>query len=104
MPKFVLYGYNVDNDVRLTANWSLDSVYYIKRIDNDMSLNVGDLEGRKRFSVEIFSVMGKFMGRILLDEVNVHLVMKSLRNAGYANGVYIFRSDALHKNFRVRLE
>ena len=101
---FVLYGYNVDNDVRLTANWSLDSVYYIKRIDNDMSLNVGDLEGRKRFSVEIFSVMGKFMGRILLDEVNVHLVMKSLRNAGYANGVYILRSDALHKNFRVRLE
>ena len=101
---FVLYGYNVDNDVRLTANWSLDSVYYIKRIDNDMSLNVGDLEGRKRFSVEIFSVMGKFMGRILLDEVNVHLVMKSLRNAGYANGVYILRNDALHKNFRVRLE
>ena len=101
---FVLYGYNVNNDVRLTANWSLDSVYYIKRIDNDMSLNVGDLEGRKRFSVEIFSVMGKFMGRILLDEVNVHLVMKSLRNAGYANGVYILRSDALHKNFRVRLE
>ena len=101
---FVLYGYNVDNDVRLAANWSLDSVYYIKRFDNDMSLNVGDLEGRKRFSVEIFSVMGKFMGRILLDEVNVHLVMKSLRNAGYANGVYILRSDALHKNLRVRLE
>ena len=100
---FVLYGYNVDNDVRLTANWVPD-IHPIKKFDEDMSLNEVDFERPKRFSVEIFSVMGKFMGHVMVDVVDVSHVLKSLRDAGYANGVYILRSDALRKNFRVRLE
>ena len=99
----VLYGYNVIDGVLLTANWIPD-IHPIKKFDEDMSLNEVDFERPKRFSVEIFSVIGKFMGHVMVDVVDVIHVLKSLRDAGYANGVYILRSDALRKNFRIRLE
>ena len=99
---FVLYGYNVADSVKLTANWVLD-VYPIKKIDEDMSLNMDEFVGKERFSVEVFSVIGSFLGYISLYNAELHFIMKTLRNAGYANGVYILRSQALHMNHRVLL-
>ena len=99
---FVLYGYNVADSVKLTANWVLD-VYPIKKIDEDMSLNMDEFVGKERFSVEVFSVIGSFLGYISLYNAELHFIMKMLRNAGYANGVYILRSQALHMNHRVLL-
>ena len=100
---FVLYGYNVADSVKLTANWVPD-VYSIKKFDEDMSLNMDEFVGMERYSVEVFSVIGSFLGYISLYNTDVHFILKTLRTAGYANGVYILRSKALHMNHRVQLK
>lgn len=97
----VLYGYNMTEDVQLTAHWSL-SVRPIKKIE-DMSLKKDDLVNMESFSVDVFSALGSFLGRISLKNTDMQLVLRTLRNAGFATGVYILRSNALRLNYRVRM-
>jgi uncharacterized repeat protein (TIGR02543 family) len=97
----VLYGYNMTEDVQLTAHWSL-SVRPIKKIE-DMSLKKDDLVNMESFSVDVFSALGSFLGRISLNNTDMQLVLRTLRNAGFATGVYILRSKELHMTRRVQM-
>jgi alpha-galactosidase len=50
----------------------------------------------------VFSVMGKFLGRLEMQgEQSAREVSKSLRHAGYAQGVYLVRGDGVAKRVRV---
>lgn len=98
----VLYGYNVTEDVQLTAHWSL-SIRPIKKIE-DMSLKKDDLVNMESFSVDVFSALGSFLGRISLSNTDMQLVLRTLRNAGFATGVYILRSKELHMTRRVQMK
>ena len=100
--KLVLYGYEVADDIQLTAHWS-SGVHPIKKVDEDMSLKMDDFVGMDSFSVEVFNALGSFLGYILVYNSDVQFILKSLKNAGYANGVYILRSKSLHMNHRVQL-
>lgn len=97
----VLYGYNVTEDVQLTAHWS-SSIRPIKKIE-DMSLKKENFVEMESFSVEVFSALGSFLGRISLYSTDMQLVLRSLKDAGYANGVYILRCKDLHMTRRVQM-
>ena len=50
----------------------------------------------------VFSVMGKFLGRLEMQgEQSAREVSKSLRHAGYAQGVYLVRGDGVAQRVRV---
>lgn len=97
----VLYGYNVTEDVQLTAHWSLN-IRPIKKIE-DMSLKKDDLVDMESFSVDVFSALGSFLGRISLSNTDMQLILRTLRKAGFATGVYILRSKELHMTRRVQM-
>ncbi len=97
----VLYGYNVTEDVQLTAHWSLN-IRPIKKIE-DMSLKKDDFVNMESFSVDVFSALGSFLGRISLSNTDMQLILRTLRKAGFATGVYILRSKELHMTRRVQM-
>ena len=101
--KLVLYGYEITEDIHLKAHWS-SNAHPIKKGDEDMSLKMDDFVGMESFSVEVFNVIGSFLGHIVLYNKDVQFILKSLKSAGYANGVYILRSKGLHMNHRVLLK
>ena len=102
LKKMVLHGYDVVDSVRLTANW-LPSISFIKEYD-DMSVKMDDFVGMEKFLVEVFSAVGSFLGYILLHDTDVRFILKTLREAGYPDGIYILRSKGLHMNRRVQLK
>jgi hypothetical protein len=55
------------------------------------------------FSVDVFSALGSFLGCISLNNTDMQLVLRTLRNAGFATGVYILRSKELHMTRRVQM-
>ena len=98
----VLYGYDMTEDILLTAHWS-SIIRPIQRINEDVSLKRNDFVVKKFFPVEVLSVLGMFLGHISLYNTDMQLIKRSLKEAGYANGVYILRSKGLHMNHRVQL-
>jgi hypothetical protein len=49
----------------------------------------------------VFGATGKFLGRV--DNVGANLA-QTLKNAGFANGVYIMRAVGLNKTLRVQVK
>lgn len=101
LKNMVLYGDNVVDRVRLTANW-LPCIYPIKEYD-DMSLKMGYFAGMEKFLVEVFSVTGSFLGYISLYNTDVQFILKTLRSAGYPNSIYILRRKGSRVSHRVQL-
>ena len=62
--------------------------------------NTVRLDAQKVSAYNVFSATGKFLGRV--DNVGANLA-QTLKNAGFANGVYIMRAVGLNKTHRVQV-
>ena len=100
---FVLYGYNMTKDVQLTAHWT-SSIRPIQKVYEDNSLKKNNLVGKQSFSVQVFNVLGSFLGHISLYNTDMQFIKRSLKEAGFATGVYILRCKALRLNHRVQMK
>lgn len=96
----VLYGYNMTEDTQLTAHW-ISSVRPIQKVDGDVFLKKNNFVVKDSFSVDVFSMVGSFLGRISLNSTDMQIIKRSLKGAGFATGVYFLRSKALRLNYRV---
>ena len=96
----VLYGYNMTEDTQLTAHW-ISSVRPIQKVDGDVFLKKNKFVVKDSFSVDVFSMVGSFLGRISLNSTDMQIIKRSLKDAGFATGVYFLRSKALRLNYRV---
>jgi Listeria/Bacterioides repeat len=98
----VLYGYNMTKDIQLTAHW-ISNIRPIQKVHEDFSLKKDNLVGKESFSVQVFNVLGSFLGHISLYNTDMQLIKRTLKEAGFATGVYILRSKELHMTRRVQM-
>jgi hypothetical protein len=89
-------------DVQLTAHWT-SSIRPIQKVYEDNSLKKNNLVGKQSFSVQVFNVLGSFLGHISLYNTDMQFIKRSLKEAGFASGVYILRCKALRLNHRVQM-
>lgn len=108
---YILYGYNVTDDVKLTANWVRDTLHLDKPLPRDsvpphetfeIDL-VLDPITMENYSLEVFSAIGKFLGRIRVDLNDMQILPRMLKKAGYTNGIYILRGAGLRKILRIQV-
>ena len=63
--------------------------------------NTVRLDAQKVSAYNVFSATGKFLGRV--DNVNANMAA-TLKNAGFANGMYILRAVGMNKTVRVQVK
>ena len=108
---YILYGYNVIDSVKLTANWVRDTLHIDKPLPRDSVPPYENFEidlvldpnGMESYSLEVFDAIGKFLGHITVDSKDMPILPRMLKRAGYTNGIYILRGAGLRKILRIQV-
>ena len=108
---YILYGYNVIDSVKLTANWVRDTLHIDKPSPRDSVPPYENFEidlvldpnGMESYSLEVFDAVGKFLGRVTVDSKDMPILPRMLKRAGYTNGIYILRGAGLRKILRIQV-